>query len=190
MSHSLSDSAILDRLRRGDEGAFESLFRTWYPELVGVAERMLGDRSAGEEVVQDVLLQLWQKRDSLSIRTSIRAYLYRSVRNRSLNELRHERVARMKEPHLAADGTAQPAAPARVIEAEMLAALHRAMAELPPRCREVFELSRVHGLQYREIADTLEISVKTVEAQMGKALRIMRDRLASWLPGAEDGPVK
>lgn len=184
----MSDDAILDRLRRGDGDAFEAIFNEHYAPLLGLAERMLGDRASGEEAVQEVMVELWRRHESLNVGTSLRAYLFRAVRNRALNQIRHDRVARRAEPHLREDRAAMPTAQRNLIEAEIDAAVRKAVSELPPRCREVFELSRLHGLKYSEIAETMGISVKTVEVQMGKALRVVRDRLASWLPGA-DGPA-
>jgi RNA polymerase sigma-70 factor (ECF subfamily) len=174
---------LLARIRQGDEGAFDAIFRAHYPPLVSVAERMLRSRAVAEEIVQDVMLELWRRRESLPIEESLRAYLFRATRNRALNHLRHRRVERLGEPHAAGATVDSPAAPVALVEAEIDAALRDAVADLPERCREVFELSRVHGLRYAEIAGTLGISVKTVEAQMGKALRMLRERLAAWLPG-------
>ncbi|MBI2615354.1 MAG: sigma-70 family RNA polymerase sigma factor, partial [Gemmatimonadetes bacterium] len=79
-----------------------------------------------------------------------------------------------------------PPADRDLLEQEMDVALAQAVAQLPDRCREAFELSRLHGLKYAEIAQVLEISVKTVEAQMGKAIRVLRERLAPWLPEGGD----
>jgi RNA polymerase sigma-70 factor (ECF subfamily) len=177
----VSDPELLERLRAGDQNAFDSLFRSHYPQLVRVAEAMLRERASAEETVQDVMLELWRRRESLIVETSIRAYLFRATRNRALNRIRHERVQRASEPELARQSFAQPA-DAKLIEEEIDGALQHALDSLPARCREVFELSRIHGLKYAEIAHTLDISVKTVEAQMGKALRIMRERLSAWLP--------
>jgi RNA polymerase sigma-70 factor (ECF subfamily) len=177
----VSDPELLERLRAGDQNAFDSLFRTHYAQLVRVAESMLHERGSAEETVQDVMLELWRRRESLNVETSIRAYLFRATRNRALNRIRHERVLHASEPELARQGFAQPA-DAGAIQNEIDGALRRALEDLPARCREVFELSRVHGLKYAEIADALGISVKTVEAQMGKALRMLRERLSAFLP--------
>ena len=89
---------------------------------------------------------------------------------------------RAAEPYAAAETTLAPRADRDLADHQIDAAVRAAINELPPRCREVFELSRIHGLKYAEIAETLGISQKTVEAQMGKALRVMRERLAPWLP--------
>jgi RNA polymerase sigma-70 factor (ECF subfamily) len=173
---------LLDRSRRGDEGAFDSVFRELYPSLVRCAEAMLHRRDVAEEVVQEVMLALWERRETLVVEDSLRAYLFRATRNRSLNHLRHVTIERKAEPELSAVESSDASAPASLVDEEIEVALRHAVSSLPPRCREVFELSRVHGLRYSEIAATLGISPKTVEAQMGKALRILREGLAPWLP--------
>jgi|SRR6185503_1553426 len=181
---SKGDSGVDDVLRRiqsGDESAFDAAFREWYPVLVRVASALLQEVDAAEEVAQEVMLELWRRRHAISADVSLRAYLLRAVRNRALNQLRHLRVRRESESEVEATYDAPLSADQPLVAGELSEAVQRAVRELPPRCREVFELSRVHGLKYAEIADSLGISQKTVEAQMGKALRIMRERLAAWL---------
>lgn len=179
----VSDVALLAGLRAGDQAAFDAIFRAHYAPLVRVVEAMLHRRDVAEEVVQEVMLELWRRRDTLVVEESLRAYLFRAARNRALNSLRHDAIAKRAEPVVAEDTVAPTGAHAQLVEEEIEVALRTAMNDLPDRCREVFELSRVHGLRYAEIATTLGISVKTVEAQMGKALRILRERMAPWLPG-------
>jgi len=142
-------------------------------------------RAVAEEVVQDVMLELWRRRESLAKDSSPQAYLFQSTRNRALNHIRHERVERKSEPELMRQTEMSASAPSQLVEEEIEVALRTAVSELPDRCREVFELSRTHGLKYAEIATVLGISVKTVEAQMGKALRSLRVKLAPWLPQSE-----
>jgi len=178
----MDDRDTLERLRRGDQSAFDALLREHYPTLVRFAEGLVGRRAVAEEVVQDVMLQFWRRRDRLASDSSPIAYLFQATRNRALNHLRHVKVERRSEPYARGPAAAAPAAEARMAEDEIEAAVEQALRELPARCREVFELSRVHGLKYAEIARVLGISVKTVEAQMGKALRQLRERLAPWLP--------
>ena len=181
----VTDRELLDRLRQGDRDAFDAIFRAHYPAVVAVAERIAGERAVGEEVAQDVMLELWRRHETLSVDESLRAYLVRAARNRALNHLRHERMKVRTAPHAAGQTVTQPDAPARLAEAEIDAAVRAAVGALPERCREVFELSRGQGLRYAEIAGVMGISVKTVEAQMGKALRMLRQRLAAWLPAGE-----
>lgn len=181
----VTDPALLDRLRRGDADAFDVIFRGLYGRLVGLAEAMLRDPAVAEEIAQDVMLELWRRRETLVLEAPLEAYLFRATRNRALNHLRHERIVQRAEPFAAAEVPTAPPADRDVADREIEEVLQAAVADLPPRCREVFELSRAHGLSYAEIAATMEISIKTVEAQMGKALRVLRQRLAPWLPAAD-----
>jgi len=181
-----SDTELLERLRRGDTSAFDAIFRTWYGPLVGTAERMLRDRAVAEELVQDVMLELWRRRETLTSDGSAQAYLFQATRNRVLNHLRHLKIEQRSEPEVRGESSSTPPADAALAQEELGVAVQRAVQALPDRCREVFELSRVHGLKYAEIAHSLGISVKTVEAQMGKALRTLRERLAGWLPDESD----
>lgn len=181
----INDRELLARLRAGETSAFDAIFRANYALLVRVAEAMLRDRATAEEIAQDVLLELWRRRETLDVTESVRGYLLQATRNRSLNAIRHRAIERRSEPQLA-DGVARlPSTDAAVRENEIAVAIQAAMADLPARCRLVFELSRIEGLKYAEIATRLGISVKTVEVQMGKALRILRERLKAWLPAGD-----
>lgn len=178
----MTDRDLLEQLQRGSHAAFDTIFRSWYARLVGVAETLLGDRAAAEEAAQDVMVELWRRHDSIRIETALGAYLFRAVRNRALNQLRQQQTRHRAEPVLAVASPPPASADSRAAARELQLALHEALDTLPPRCREIFELSRVEGLRYAEIADRLGISVKTVEAQMGKALRLLREHLSPWLP--------
>jgi RNA polymerase sigma-70 factor (ECF subfamily) len=178
----MDDRALLQKIQAGDEGAYDSAFRAWYPVLVRVATALLHDTDAAEEVAQDVMVELWRRRHVLDAGVTLGAYLLRSVRNRSLNQLRHLKVRKKSEADVAALYDAPVGSDQPIVATELAVAAKQAVAELPPRCREIFELSRVHGLKYAQIAEALDISQKTVEAQIGKALKILRERLAQWLP--------
>lgn len=177
----MDDRELLERIRGGDEAAYDTVFRTWYAPLVRVAGALLKDSDAAEEVAQEVMVELWRRRHVMDTGVTLRAYLLRSVRNRALNHLRHLRVRRETTGAVEALYDEPVASDQPVVAKELAAAMKIALDELPPRCREVFDLSRVHGLKYAEIAESLGISQKTVEAQMGKALRVLRARLAAWL---------
>ena len=178
----MDDRELLERLRAGDQSAFDSIFRAHYPHLVAFAQGLLRDRSAAEDSAQEVMLELWRRRAELTIHESLRAYLLRATRNRSLNQLRHAKVQRNAEPHLVSEDSITATGTGELVAAELHTAFSSAVSELPPACREVFLLSRGQGLKYAEIAETLGISIKTVESQMGKALRHLRLRLSEWLP--------
>jgi RNA polymerase sigma-70 factor (ECF subfamily) len=181
-SISAQDRLLLERLRQGDERAFEEIFRAWYPTLVRIAGALLKEQERAEEIVQDVLLELWRRREQLSGEGSAHAYLIRSTRNRSLNAIRHERIERREAPFLAQSDVTPALALADLEGEEIGVALTTAVAALPDRCREVFQMSRVEGLKYQEIATALGVSVKTVEAHMGRALRLLRESMSPWLP--------
>ena len=184
----MDDRELLARLG-GDEGgareAFDAVFRQWYAPLVRAADAVVRERAVAEELVQDVMLELWRRRTALAADGTPQAYLFRGVRNRALNHVRHGQVARRGAERAAGPAAHDAPAPAEVVAQEMDRAVKDALEALTPRCREVFELSRTHGLRYGEIAQTLGVSVKAVEAQMGKALRTLRERLAPWLPGGD-----
>lgn len=177
----MTDSELLGQLRNGSEDAYDAIFRAYYPRLVRFAEAMLGERAPAEELAQDVMLELWRRRQTITVDTSLQGYLFRAARNRTLNYIRHEKVIQRGAAFAAHDMVSAPTGDRELVQDEIDAALAHALDTLPPRCREVFELSRVQGLKYAEIASTLGISIKTVEAQMGKALRILREQMSGFI---------
>jgi RNA polymerase sigma-70 factor (ECF subfamily) len=182
-----SERALFARLAAGDEAAFDALFRATYAPLVRVATYHVHDAGVAEELVQEVWLEIWRRRASLALDEEPRRYLLRSVRNRALNHLRHERVVARTAGLVAPEAAAPATAPAEVDARDLDAAITAAVAALPPRCRAVFEMSRRDGRSHAEIAAALDIAPKTVENQMGKALRLLRAALAPWLPARDDG---
>jgi RNA polymerase sigma-70 factor (ECF subfamily) len=185
---SAEDRELLVRLT-GDErdarDAFETIFRAWYAPLARATQALVRDAGVAEELAQDVMLELWRRRTDLVAEASAQAYLFRAARNRAYNHLRHLSIVRRRLPFADARASHDPGAPVQLEAAELDTAIQRAMDTLPPRCREVFELSREEGLRYADIADRLGVSVKTVETHMGKALRTLREQLAPWLRGGE-----
>jgi len=159
---------------------FEALFRAYFSPMCAVAFGITGTRDAAEDLTQDVLARVWTDRARWQrYGTGIEATLIQSVKNQALSWLRHQRVVsehavRPVEAPLSAIH-ADPLR--RAEEAELAIAYRAAIKKLPPRRREIFVLSREHGLTYKEIALRLEVSVKTVEIQMSHALRQMRDEL-------------
>jgi RNA polymerase sigma-70 factor, ECF subfamily len=177
------DAELLRRLRAGDESAFDVVFRTHYSSLVGLAESLLKSREQAEDISQDVMLELWRRREALVLTDSLRSYLLRAVRNRAFNELRRVKIAKQKEPMVRGEEATPAVGIAQREDDEVESAIAGALEALPAPVRETFLMSRQEGLKYQEIASRLGVSVKTVEARMGKALKELRDRLAPWMPG-------
>ena len=169
-----------------DEQAFEMVFKRHFKALHAYALAIVKDSAEAEEVVQTVFLKLWEKREKLKITTSLKAYLYRAVYYGSINHLKHEKV-RMKHSEQQLYINQQEAASESMAfseerEEELSERFKRALDLLPEKCRMVFYLSRFEELKYQEIAQRLDISVKTVEAHMGKALKTLRIQLAEFMP--------
>ena len=177
---------LQQRIRAGDESAFDVVFRAHYPRLVRMAEWIVGERAPAEEIAQEVMLELWRRRDSLQVEQSFGAYLIRSTRNRALNHIRHERIVARELAEAALEVPESHGTDADMLGGELEQVVREAIAALPERCREVFELSRVQGMKYVAIAGLLDVSVKTVEKRMGQALAELRDRLAPWLGGGRE----
>lgn len=175
----------VERIRSGNEAAFEALFRALAPGLCVLAARYVGSSQVAEEIVQDLFLQLWTRRTELAVEHSLTAYLFTAVRNRALNQVRRDRLtthlnlekwseeSRTSGVHVDPIDTSSPA------ESELLDALELqdAIDRLPARCRLIFTLNRQQDMTYAEIAKSLGLSIKTVETQMGRALKALRDRL-------------
>lgn len=158
------------------------LFRTYYQPLCQYAYSFLNDKDEAEEVVQATFINIWDKREQLEIQSSVKSYLYKTVRNSCLNVIKHERVKKEHVAHESALGPSHEGPGQAVAAAELEERITVAMKALPEQCRLVFQLSRFEELKYAEIAAQLDISVKTVENQIGKALRIMREQLKDYLP--------
>lgn len=172
----------MDTLRAGDITAFEMLFRTYYQSLCNYACTFVRDREEAEEIVQSTFTGMWEKRDNLSIHTGVKPYLYAMVRNACLNQLKHEKIKHRHAAMEMAVAERSIESVTRAVEAsELEHRIMEAMSRLPEQCRIVFKLSRFEDLKYAEIAEQLNISVKTVENQMGKALRVMREQLKDYL---------
>ena len=178
----VNDTVLIHRLQKRDEAVFEQVFKSNYKNLHAYAFSILRDEADAEEMVQSVFYKLWERSENLSISGSITAYLYRAVHNESLNYIKHLNVRskhRMYVSHKIDDGSEEGSN--RVQAKELEERIQQAMNELPEQCRTIFQMSRFEELRYREIADKLNLSVKTVENQMGKALKVMRARLADFL---------
>ena len=184
-SNSMAITTAGQLILRTDHGLmrFEEVFKTHFKSLHAYAFTIVKDESLAEEMVQNVFCKLWEKKDQLQINASATAYLYRSVYHECLNYLKHQKVRSAYQLYVSArPGDEGSPANGKLQLGELEWHLNKALGELPEQCRTIFQMSRFEELKYQEIADRLGLSVKTIENQMGKALRILREKLADFMP--------
>ena len=166
-----------------DENTFEQMFKKHFKALHTYANTILRDEIAAEEIVQNVFLRLWEKRDHLQIQTSVKSYLYKCVHNDTLNQLKHQKVKVRYEDHAMYFMKGQKEETFHKIGLnELEECLQKSLNELPEQCRIIFQMSRFEELKYKEIAEVLDIPIKKVENQIGKALKLLKLKLVDFLP--------
>ena len=159
------------------EQDLEHLFRTYYTELCDYVLTIVESKAEAEDIVQDVFAQLWERRGSWKPHTSQKAYLFQAVRNNTLSELDRHRVTLHSDQDVRTLSGVCVLPDQALQRTELVADLRSAVERMPERQREVFRLSRIGGLTYREIAAVLEISSSTVETHMVRALRFLREAI-------------
>lgn len=169
----------MSRIRHGDRGSFRELYERHEGRVYAYLWRLLGDRGQAEDLRQEAFVRLWAAREDWEDSGSVAGYLIRVARNLALNTQRHEQVAHRWRVLVSSDPAPTPPPPDLVLAQENLAArIYAAIEALPERPREVFILKRDAGLSYREIAEQLGISPKTVEVHMSRAYKLLREALA------------
>lgn len=173
-----SDNEIIKRIRQGEVKEFESLFRSSYVSLVRYAKTFVRDHDTAEEIVQDLFVRLWNERNRIKIENTLNGYLFRAVHNRCLHWLEHRKVVEKHERETIREqkGSIENVSE-QVQYNELQSAVVRILERLPERCGKIFCMNRFEGMRYNDIAEKLAISVKTVEADMGKALKEFRKAL-------------
>lgn len=172
---------LTSRLRSDDKTVLKELFDAHYQSVCATVHRIVGERGVTEDLAQQVFIRFWEKRNQIQIDTSPGAYLHRMAVNESLAWLRAKKNQQPEEITFATPFPTQMDGEVIMLGNELNDQIHSAINSLPPRCRAVFQLSRFEELSYQEIADEMGISIKTVEHQMGKALRVLREQLKEFL---------
>jgi RNA polymerase sigma-70 factor (ECF subfamily) len=165
------------KLSAGDEKAFEALFRIYYASLCHLAAKIVKDHIAAEEVVQETFVKIWDNRKNLKIDTSVKNYLFMAVRNRCLNRIEYDRIRYLHAKKILVETPEEAFYSFDYIDPGLADKIEASILSLPEKRREIFRLNREEGLKYREIAEKLNLSLKTVEAQMGLALKTLREKL-------------
>ena len=167
-----TDKHLLSQIRNNNVEVYKHLFELYYRELYFFSRKFLENREVAEEVVQDVFIALWENRDVLIIKKSIKSYLFTSVKNRSINYLK-SKINNINFVNIdSADSENHILITDQPLELEELDNLiHKAVLSLPPRCKEMFHLSRNSEMTYQEIADVLGVSKETVKFQISEAIK-------------------
>ncbi|MEX1063692.1 MAG: RNA polymerase sigma-70 factor, partial [Balneolaceae bacterium] len=170
--------------RGGDHQAFEALFKKYCLPLTRFAWRFVSSHAVSQELVQEVFADIWEKRETLVIHGSIRPYLYKATKNCALNFLKRNEIKKECDTLWVEkmETTSMFEFEGQEETEQLRKMIGRAVEELPPRSRMTYKLHRHDGLTYEEIAEVMNISVKTVESQMTRTLKILRERLAIMLP--------
>lgn len=178
--NSAEEKDLFLKIKKGDEKAFEILFHFYYGSLCLYAASFLGNDTAAEEIVQDFFVKLWEKRKEISITTSVKNYLFRSVKNLSLNQLQHDKIKNRFVQQTVREQKTKLADEDNYFEIDLAKKIKESIDSLPEKRKEIFKLSRENGLKYREIAEKLNVSIKTVETQMGLAIKTLREKLSDY----------
>ena len=177
----LSDEELYMRVKEDDREALRVLFYRHFKTSVAIGIRMVGEEDAGKDVAQQVFIRLWEKRTGLEIAGSMLAYIKRMTINEALAQRRTSVRRQELGEHVHTQVVSLPEGENRIREEQMQQQIDKAVDALPDKCREVFKLSRFEDLSYKEISATLNISIKTVENHMGRALRELRTALKEHL---------
>ncbi len=179
----LNDLLTLAKIREGDIKAFEDVFRRYYSPLCWYAMSITGSMEAAEEIVEELFYGFWKNRESLPIFRSMKSYLYAAVRNQSFQYCEHQEVRnRYREFVLSGEDQAQDAGPQEQMEySELKRLIDITLTGMPERRLRIFRMHRVEGKKYTEIASQLSLSVKTVEAEMTKALKTLRKEIENYI---------
>lgn len=175
--YNLSDTDLLNLLSKNDKIAFTELYERFHNILFSYANKKIADKEEARDIVQDILLNLWNKRSNILIKGSLKSYLFTSVRNKILDLITHKQVEEKYLDNLQKFIYSSKPSDYLIREKEIQSIIEKEIMELPPRMQEIFNLSRKEWLSNAEIADKLSLSTFTVETQVKRALRILRKRL-------------
>ena len=174
----MEEQYLIAGLRQGDSIAFSFLFKTFYKDLVLFGGTFLQDRVACEDIVQSVFMRLWNDRQTISIEKSVKSYLLKAVRNSCLDEIRHRHIIKEHESYVLSNNILDDMDTERyILYSNLQEHFQEALQALPEPYRVAFEMNRLENLKYKEIAEKLNVSERTVEVRIGKALELLRIEL-------------
>ncbi|MGF7138810.1 RNA polymerase sigma-70 factor [Roseimarinus sediminis] len=176
------EQILIEGLIEGNVKIYDYIFHYYYSGMVVFAMKYTKSRTLAEDLVQDIFFKIWTRRTQITISTSLKAYLFSALRNRCIDYLRRENRNGIKEDESKADKEVPLNPQSLLVEAELKELINMAIEKLPPACREIFVMNRLEGLKAAEIAERKGLSQRTVEKQIGNALKLMRKYLSPYLP--------
>jgi RNA polymerase sigma-70 factor (family 1) len=177
MNVNTSDSHLIELWRNGNEKAYRALFDRYFYKLYCYTLKLVPDKNVSEEIVMDVMLAIWQKRDQLNCSLSLSAYLYKSVKNRLIDHLRKQQLATVSLELTTVEPPSECITDGRILHKELESLYRTSLNRLPPQKKRIFTMSREEGSSYKEIADRLQLSKNTVENHMVAALRLLKENM-------------
>ncbi len=179
----MKEGLLIEGLIRREKVVFDYVFNYYYSGLCAFSMQYLNDKESVEDLVQDFFVSLWIDSQNLHINTSLKAYLFTSIKNRCLDTLKHKKVIeKYRTFMLFGSDNFESSVDFWFAETELRQTIEASMAKLSPRCREIFENSRLNGLSNQEISNKLGISKRTVELQISNSLKILRIELSEFMP--------
>lgn len=176
------DRKLIEDIRNGEEGAFERLFKRYYRNLCIYALKYIPDELIVEDLVQEMFQKLWEKRDNFYITSSLDSYLFRSIHNLAINYINHEKIKNSYKDRVIKGYKEKVYNDENAYwELDLETIVNKNIEDLPERRKQIFKMSRFEDMKNQEIADKLNVSIKTVEAQMTQAIRFLRDRLKDYV---------
>ncbi len=178
----LYERFLVSRLNQGDPDAFSEIYHAYFKDLVMFAFSIIKEMADSEEIVQDTFVKLWEDRTKLDVKNSLKSILLKSVQNRCIDWYRHKKIiSKHTEYILNYTSLLEYDTENYILWSELNGLIETAMADMPEKFREAYEMNRNKGLKYQEIAEVLSVSVKTVEARISKALEFLRKELKDFL---------
>lgn len=174
----ITDTNILSGIRKGDSNSFDLLFDNYYDKLCNYVTSIIHDNNAAEDLIQDLFANIWVSRKNLTIRISLKLYLFRSAYNASLDYLKHLKIENQYQTQTSIQMT--PSFNDSMEFIELLESMEGSIEQLPEQCKIIFKLSRFEQLKYREIAQKLSISENTVDTQIRRALKKLREEFKDY----------
>lgn len=179
----MKDQIIIEGLEQRNKVVFDYLFNYYYSSLCAFSMQYIGNRNAVEDLVQDFFVHLWIDGPRLKIKSSLKSYLFAAIKNRCLDFRKHHKITEKYRAFILLSGEKEDDTTEHFFaESELRQAIQISLGKLGPRCREIFELSRLKGLSNQEISEKLGISKRTVELQISNSLKILRQELVEFLP--------